>query len=1319
MTQQHTNENDINYKLQFIDNGTDEVLGLPSFELSPFTENLSCRWEFDVTGAPDDFKKLIINAYSNGLNDYWSNHEELDNSNGRQSFIVKPNLGGENPGKLKKLNDDEIINVIIRLVGSDKKIIAEAKSEQIKIPKIYTQTVYFQIKTDPGKWKILNRMEDIDQSLTSLIVPIDFTIQEKPRAFDDTSKIMNPHLTFNFDAVEVTALSKKWDVDSLPEQLQKLKRQVESSEMECETKDNGLRKWTFQINNFFFKFDPIETDKLLKHYMIGNRFIIPITLQCEGAVPCRLQIEILPQYKICAEQIAIDLGSSVSTACFGSPDFGNIVHEYGFPEEQLQYIQPRLLEWFQSRPPEECPVTDEVWADFILNIASRMEFDVDDRNEERALKRLKQVLIDRKTDQFYKFLLAMELSLRSMSDCGDIKCRSWCRKRLFDIYQETFLQFPFDNRHIKLARLEDDNQMVSEFCFNSEDRPFWPDGKIGKKVAEERKLHETKGESTARYHRNPKKEIYDIYNVDNRAKEIYQGALDSFVSTARSEFAKIEQNQRDSVPYLILTYPVTLMPKSRHRLVQLARQMGYPRANIIDKYDESVAPAIFYLDKYFGNFDEIGPEVFKMKCIRENDMWTHNMLIVDIGAGTTDISLIQIEMKEAYPNNDRELGGRSYQITPTLLGSLGFSQVGGNLLTLCIYHYLKIILARFLWQFYNQDSTSNPFSNDINITLADIRFSANTNFEILRNEAEKIISTYTKDDDGEFMTNVADYQERILCFDYLWQWAENIKICFSRRKSDHPNDIFKGLDLYEGDRSYGLQGIKDEIASNPTFLKCFFHSENKNDATICEYVQKQRQLLFFSEKVFRDLEEEVIKNVVERAVELTTTALGVRQEGLQRKRKITGRIESCQGVHSIILSGRSSRLPQVRQMFETEVSKACKSRSENNSIPLFACPQTQIIFEDKYAKTATVTGALRAEMIDRSSYYDVDDNVRLLSGCCYRDLNVKNLLFNLPSAFCSENDTIFKLQSEFEVFDFHGNERIRSGDFKTPQKGIVISRRIGNMDIHKQYANIELKHFEELLKNLDGISMERLRIQYEINPELQIHLLIARIPEGKNELDLYYDTNCLYKTLSCDIAKSELKELFGEGTVQNTAIYASNNILINTEEYKEDDTTKDVYPILKYPIYVTTTPDATPESAILLFDKDKTVLNKKCISSSSPNPIPCVWSDEFLELIKTKGRILNFFIEKEGKRGIPQRIRLGGINLNPNEHKDYRLWEHRLKVLLTKDGRLILFVGKQPPYWETTDIKEWSKNDSMVLYKDITGGNSSNQTELDPFNGRQ
>src|SRR5262249_438447 len=81
---------------------------------------------------------------------------------------------------------------------------------------------------------------------------------------------------------------------------------------------------------------------------------------------------------------------------------------------------------------------------------------------------------------------------------------------------------------------------------------------------------------------------------------------------------------------------------------------------------------------------------------RDKNKWFQNVLVLDIGGGSTDLALLQLTLEEVdpfLPGENRGAGGRCYVIAPRLLGASGNTQLGAELTPLRVSRLLKAALA--------------------------------------------------------------------------------------------------------------------------------------------------------------------------------------------------------------------------------------------------------------------------------------------------------------------------------------------------------------------------------------------------------------------------------------------------------------------------------------------------------------------------------------------------------------------------------------------------------------------------------------------------
>jgi hypothetical protein len=167
---------------------------------------------------------------------------------------------------------------------------------------------------------------------------------------------------------------------------------------------------------------------------------------------------------------------------------------------------------------------------------------------------------------------------------------------------------------------------------------------------------------------------------------------DEFITATPAHFAPGRVNR------VVLTYPTMAPPAVRQRLRHyVKRHLGVAHVDI--SYDEAVAAALFFLMRELGPGYSIGVEAMRARYradVLAERQWVENVLVLDVGGGTTDIALITFRLQDATPPTvDRTdaFVGRYYRILPELRGSSGKARRGGDFVTLQVFHWIKAVLA--------------------------------------------------------------------------------------------------------------------------------------------------------------------------------------------------------------------------------------------------------------------------------------------------------------------------------------------------------------------------------------------------------------------------------------------------------------------------------------------------------------------------------------------------------------------------------------------------------------------------------------------------
>ena len=185
----------------------------------------------------------------------------------------------------------------------------------------------------------------------------------------------------------------------------------------------------------------------------------------------------------------------------------------------------------------------------------------------------------------------------------------------------------------------------------------------------------------------------------------WQVDTDLLIGLAYADLADLLDDYADGVRSLqgrslrraTVTYPTTTPPGPRRRLKQLLYDALDLDADI--SYDEATAAALFFVMRELGGDTARGIETLRATSRRSGPgSWLRTMLVIDIGGGTTDIALLDVELKELDSDQDgtdeRNLvRGKHYLLRPRILGSSGHAQLGGDLLTLKVFYWMKAVIA--------------------------------------------------------------------------------------------------------------------------------------------------------------------------------------------------------------------------------------------------------------------------------------------------------------------------------------------------------------------------------------------------------------------------------------------------------------------------------------------------------------------------------------------------------------------------------------------------------------------------------------------------
>jgi hypothetical protein len=146
-----------------------------------------------------------------------------------------------------------------------------------------------------------------------------------------------------------------------------------------------------------------------------------------------------------------------------------------------------------------------------------------------------------------------------------------------------------------------------------------------------------------------------------------------------------------------VTYPTRLPSRQRNDLMKALRDD--PELSHFDPgVDEATAVAMFDACVRLGQRPELGVSLLQARQSSAKDpgdrsLISDNVLVIDVGAGTTDVALVEMKIEDKTPAEAADAPGRYWQLAPYVLSSGGALHFGADQLTLEYFKALKSRLA--------------------------------------------------------------------------------------------------------------------------------------------------------------------------------------------------------------------------------------------------------------------------------------------------------------------------------------------------------------------------------------------------------------------------------------------------------------------------------------------------------------------------------------------------------------------------------------------------------------------------------------------------
>lgn len=937
--------------------------------------------------------------------------------------------------------------------------------------------------------------------------------------------------------------------------------------------------------------------------------------------------------------LAIDFGTSNSTVTIFDPIEVKIAQL--LPKEQQTRLLKLLATWLTSPANEALPgVNSSDWENFIAGISINLEIEP---------SRLHEVFQGDSQQRCLEAIRQIELCLGRSE-----QFRRAVSKKLYQMYHEVFRIPTLESQNLIPVILELDTGAI-EIPSELEITSLTPlkvrmgtQAKRNRNKAISQSTNNSSEEIISRFHHSPKRyfgqEREFLVTVDGKQEKI---ALNELIQAAWGHLIELTDQYRKQpsrkfsqgeLEIAVVTYPTIAPPLVRRQVKQLVETLGIK--NVQTAYDEAVAVVMFFLWREFGGYLNIGIESFKTRCRRKGDKWSQNVLVLDIGGGTTDLALIELILEDITPSfknkQDRGLGGRYYQITPKLLGSSGHLQLGGELITLRMFRLLKVAIVDCLLT----AMTTGELQND---KLQDLISSLNQRF-LDRDKykpgslLECLDKNYPEDDRTAYKdaldtaeqvlpTRWKNAPQRLQAFYTLWDYAEAAKLDFAQ----NPLKPFFTLSEQEISELLAQTGIDYNLSS-----------QNLDNISVT---------------LNREQFERAAFSVITEAIGI---AKGLMESRLNRQNESEDDSPpENEKVDWLILSGKTCNLDLVKREIYQEFSKSDH----------FVWNPERITFALEFTKLATSAGACYAEKMRQLAFDPEKAKELLRKGANQLLIDVKNLFYYLPCNFkrktqSSELLEIFKAGQElYQLSPRDTVAKLRTDQWEGIQLYNIIYRQDyegGQLQLWGSFNGNNLWDYlkqSEPQMQADSFFRETINIQFEIDSTLDISVLLCRkqphylIDEhGLNSIDV------TQLTTGTD-ASTDTSALFSPENLNH------GDIAVNVLESNAVD---------------------RPDAYHLVFaaNKENTEYQQfRYSSDSTQSPVKGLISKPLPDFPESGKH--TFYIRDANPQTTEQKwLRIGELS-KPNVTPDFPC---QYRVTLDEKGILRLHFG-EVPYWESDDQK--------------------------------
>ena len=1029
---------------------------------------------------------------------------------------------------------------------------------------------------------------------------------------------------------------------------------------------------------------------------LDHPLAVPMAATLDGASPRQWLLKLAPKSKVFPGWVVIDFGTTNSTVTvYDTQDRYDVA---GLPEEQELALRQRLTAWLKE-PPQEA-------------VGRR-------RGLEEGWKRLKQLVaanlgqpdveavldwVAGEPGRVFAVVKELELSLWNSPE----ELRRAVYGRWYRILREV-LHVPSLRRFqlfpITLNQDTKEHSVSSEIEITAIDErtgDLWPVIHMGHKAQQGRMgaIAQAGTDAAAletalqRFHPSPKRHFGTErapFTVEVANAEAVEITVDQLMRSGWQKLLQLADDARTAGGFspgafrkAIITYPTVAPPSVRQTIQRLLKDLGI--TDVRTDYDEAIASAIFYFMREYTAYPELGLESFKARSrLRTDQSWAQNVLVFDIGGGTTDVALIRLTLTEAQvfaPGEDSGAGGRYYKISPQILSSSGHMQLGGELMTLRIFRLLKAKIAdRLLCEVRDRKVSCEEVKLALDTVPEEARLDGKyrTGYlpQTVENENPDMVTPQLRAAldlvERVIPTRWADASEsragRLQNFYALWDYAEEAKKKLGSKDPGHtPRTIAE---------SYVVAGDKVAGVVATAYPNAGLAGRTKELAVTIEPKQV----------------EKAIGKVVDDAVRI---ALGTLDH-----LRAPGDGGQPEKLDWLILSGQSCNLALVDQ----EIRKAFKE-SEH-----FVWNPERVTFMPDYAKLSTSVGACYAENQRRNRQSPKAYKDELRRGRNELFFDIDNLFSYLPSSFvitqAGGNQEVFKAGTE--LFDIRGDatDDDPAGQAWSKPMGASLNVSIFRQD-YKEGKMLTWGVFDgQAVANQLGMSDTQWQTMvgyvYEIDHRLKINVLLYR---KRNEND--ESGPCLLarpgeSSLDLHAALPRIREKLAQTPPKPGAVPAEGQVTpAGPPPFVEANQLR----------WTLALGDARgPNLTIFSAGRKLETAFRRADGQGAQTPMAGVVSRESIEWddFMEDGAVMVWGQPRDAKVWYP----MGKLS-RPGERPVFR---RRYRPTLDEHGTLRLHNG-EPAYWDSTDPQCLVGEPGRVLRRELQPTKRETDEDRNPFTGR-